>query len=205
VKLLRNNAVFVVLVLAAAPLYGQPSPTPDTPPDTTGDGTTGDGTTTPTDGTDPNAAITGSITVTLSIPEMTSRIGELDAQTEEDARHVLRLQIQARKEKDVIKLNCINDKLLQIKALRNIIEGAKTDFEIAVSGNSADEQQYQFTRITLSSENVRQLREEANACAGEIPDHIGETIVEWEGPDLPDEPDGVEGELEPPGYASPFN
>ena len=193
-KSLRNHAIWLVLVLAAAPLGAQPSPDPEPTPDT------------PTDGTDTDAAITGAVTVKLSTAEMTERIGELDKQSEDDARYVLRLQIQARKEKDVIKLNCINDKLLQIKALRNIIDGAKYDFDAAIASSSADEQQYQFTRVTLTTENIRQLREEANACAGEIPDVLGETQVGWTGPDLPDDPQDPFGvDIEAPGYASPFN
>lgn len=194
-KSLGKNVVFLCLLVGSA-VVAQPSPSPDQP----------DQPVTGTDGTDDTGAvISGQVTVTLTVPEMTDKIAELDKQTEDDAAYVLRLQIKARKDKDVIKLNCINDKLLQIKALRNIIEGAKTDFDIAVSGNSADEQQYQFTRITMSADNIRALREEANACAGEIPDHIGETSVDWTGPDIPpeDNPFGVE--VEPPGYASPFN
>jgi hypothetical protein len=203
--------VFVVLVLAAAPLYGQPSPgTGSGSGDTTvtggAGGTVSGGVSGDVSGdVDVGGTISGSVNANLTVAEMTAKIVEFDSQTEEDARHVLRLQIEARKQKDVIKLNCINDKLLQIKALRNIIEGAKTDFDIAVSGNSADEQQYQFGRITLSAENIRQLREEANACAGEIPDHIGETVVDWDGPVLPDDPDEFPGDIEPPGFASPFD
>jgi hypothetical protein len=200
VKSLRKNVVLLVLLVGTS-VVAQPSPSPDTPPDTTGDGAGTDGA-----GTDAGAAISGQVTVKLSSAEMTAQITTLDAQTEDDARHVVRLQIQARKEKDVIKLNCINDKLLQIKALRNIIEGAKTDFEISTSSNNADEQHYQFTRITLSAENIRALREEANACAGEIPDVIGETKVGWDGPDLPDDPTDPFGtDIEVPVYASPYN
>jgi hypothetical protein len=185
VKSFRNPAILLVL-LAAAPLGAQPAPTPEPEPDQA------------------DASLTGSVTANLTVPEMVAQLDELDKQTEEDARYVLRLQIQARKEKDVIKLNCINDKLLQIKALRNIIEGAKLDFDTA-TGN-ADEQQYQFSRVTLSADNIRQLREEANACAGEVPDTVGETVTDWTGPDLPDDPTDPFGQdIEPPGYASPFN
>jgi len=190
VKSLRKNAGLLILVIAS-PLLAQPAdPAPadgDTP--------------TPAD-----AVLDAASKVRLTVPEMQSKIAELDKKSEEDQRHVVRLQIVARKDKDVIRLNCINDKLLQIKALRNIIEGAKTDFEIAVSGSNADEQHYQFTRITLSAENIRALREEANACAGEILDAIGETKVGWDGPDLPDDPTDPFGtDIEVPGYASPFN
>jgi hypothetical protein len=193
---LRNTILYTCLLVGGAVVaQPAPTPTPDTPPDDT--------TAPATDGTD--ATLGGSISANLSLAEMTEQVAQLDTQTEEDAQYVLRLQLQARKEKDVIKLNCINDKLLQIKALRNIIEGAKSDFDIAVSGANSDEQHYQFSRVTLSADNIRALREEANACAGEIPD-LGETKSTWEGPDLPDDPtDPFETGIEPPGYASPFS
>jgi hypothetical protein len=192
VKSLRKNAVFVVLVLATTPLVAQPAPTPSLDP-------------APADGTDPGAAL-GGISADLTIPEMQAKIVEFGRATEEDQRHVLRLRIAARKDKDVIKLNCLNDKFLQIKALLNIIEAAWIDFDNAVTGSNIDEQHYQYTRISTSAENIRQLREEANACAGEIPDDIGDTDTGWTGPDLPDDPQDPFGtEIEPPGYASPYN
>jgi hypothetical protein len=187
-KSLRNNAVLLILVIAS-PLLAQPAPTDPAAPDPAPVG---------------DAVIEATLKVKLTVPEMQAKIAELDKKSEEDQRHVVRLQIVARKDKDVIRLNCINDKLLQIKALRNLIEAAKDDFEGAVASASADEQQHQFTKVTISSENVRV---EANACAGEIVSYVGKTIVDWTGPDIPDDPsdDLFADGIEPPGYASPYN
>jgi hypothetical protein len=121
-----------------------------------------------------------------------------------DAQIVLVLQVKARKEKDVIKLNCINDKLLQIRALRNAIDRSRSSFEGA-SGRLV-EQQEAFTDISGHVSDIRVLREQAQVCAGEG-ELRTDSVGDWQGPDLPDDPskdlfpDGVE----QPGYASPYN
>jgi hypothetical protein len=46
---------------------------------------------------------------------MRLRREQIQKDIDEDHKHVLHLQALARKEKDVIKLTCINDKLVQMK------------------------------------------------------------------------------------------
>ena len=188
-KSLRKNLVVLTVALLAGPILAQPAPDPRDPADATAD-----------------AAVQGTTGVKLTVAEMTTRLAELDRQTEDDLRHVVRLQITARKEKDVIRLNCINDRLLQIKALRNLLQAAIEDFHAAVATNLADQQTHQFTKVTMSAENIRQLREEANGCAGENLQYVGSTLTTWTGPDIPDDmTDPFGTEIDEPGYASPFN
>ena len=47
-----------------------------------------------------------------TISDATAQTAAILTQMREDANHVLRLQGIARKDKDVIKLNCVNDKLV---------------------------------------------------------------------------------------------
>lgn len=186
-KSLRKHVVGLVVVFTSTTLLAQPAPTADP--------------TAPT--VDATAAVGGQVTATLSQSEMDSRITELDQQTEVDAGYVLRLQIKARQEKDVIKLNCINDKLLQLKAMRNRIEEAKGEF---VTASDDDERSHQFSLITVSAENIRTLKEEAQACAGEGELYGLESKSSWQGPDIPDDPSDnpFPDDIEDPGYASPF-
>src|SRR5689334_13994747 len=51
----------------------------------------------------------------------------LHEQMRGDARHVMYLQQIAKKEKDVIKLNCVNDKLVQIKPQMNMADAAESE------------------------------------------------------------------------------
>lgn len=142
--------------------------------------------------------------VKLTVPEMTEQIVVFQTQVNEDTRIVMELQRKARKQQDVIKLNCINDALMQIKALRNIMDRSKLAFEGTVV--ETENREY-YKSIADSSNNIRQLRERANICAGEG-ELVSDSRNTFDGPDIPDDPSDdlfPEGDyIEPPGYASPY-
>ena len=64
-----------------------------------------------------------------------------------------------------------------------------------------------FEGISTAAENIRRLREEADQCIGEPVQTGGDSSNSFTGPDMPDDPTkGFTGpDLEPPGYASPYN
>lgn len=139
----------------------------------------------------------------FSLAEMHARIQLLHEQTRSDARHILHLQQIARQAKDVIKLNCVNDKLVQVKPILNLLD----EQSLEVDSSSDGERGLVFDKVTGAAESVHRLREEADQCIGE-PVTIGsESSNSFTGPTAPDDPSkGFTGkEIEPPGYASPFN
>ncbi len=135
--------------------------------------------------------------------EMSAELTQFSKDVAEAYRLVQQLQLKARKEKDVIRLNCVNDKLLQMKAVRNIFDEAKGRFENAQSGT---EQSIRFDETRENWTKVRMLREQALACVGEV-QFQSESQSGWNGPDIPDDPskDPFPEQPEDPGYASPFN
>lgn len=144
------------------------------------------------------------VTAVLSPADLQARVHLLREQTRADARHVQYLQQVARKEKDVIKLNCVNDKLVQIKPQLNLADSA----ESGLDGAADAARMAAFDSVAQAAENVRRLREEADQCIGEsITQGGGESSNSFTGPTAPDDPTkGFGGhELEPPGYASPYN
>ncbi|HEX2689707.1 MAG TPA: hypothetical protein VHN14_23980 [Kofleriaceae bacterium] len=65
-----------------------------------------------------------------------------------------------------------------------------------------------FGNFAQAAENVSRLREEADQCIGEvITQGDSESSNSFTGPKAPDDPTKgfTGGQLEPPGYASPFN
>ena len=118
-------------------------------------------------------------------------------------RHVKILQASARRDKDVIRLNCVNDKLVQIKPQMNIFDQAIRAVE---NSSESDDRAALFADVSGASENIRRLREEADQCIGE-PTLSTESRSGFTGPDIPDDPygDPFSPPIEPPGYASPFN
>lgn len=150
----------------------------------------------------------------LSLPEMVARAEALDAQIKGDMRHVLHLQTKARQEKDVIKLNCINDKLVQLKAQVNIFDAASALLRAGLeSGATAEDRQPAFVEASQTGAEIKSLRAEADVCVGEPELFKQESSSEVQRPAIPDDPAGHDpfgpggpgGGIEAPAYASPFN
>ncbi len=116
----------------------------------------------------------------------------------EDAQHVQHLQSIARRQKDVIKLNCVNDKLVQIKPQMNVADNALASFDL--------DHRVMLTTMNQAGESIRRLREEADQC-------IGEPILGNESSNSYTNPGGYDptsvnpwgNPIEPPAYASPYN
>jgi hypothetical protein len=164
----------------------------------------GVGTSTPGAAPDPNAAVHVDAASALSPADLQARVHLLREQTRADARHVQYLQQIARKEKDVIKLNCVNDKLVQIKPEMNLADSAES--QLGAANDAA--RIAAFDAVAQSADSVRRLREEADQCIGEpITQGGSESSNSFTGPTAPDDPTkGLGGgQIEPPGYASPFN
>jgi hypothetical protein len=132
------------------------------------------------------------------------RVQLLHEQMRGDARHVMYLQQIAKKEKDVIKLNCVNDKLVQIKPQMNLADASEGEMNSVADAARMSA----FDNVVQVAANVRRLREEADQCIGEpITFGGGESSNSFTGPHAPDDPTkGLPGnQIEPPAYASPYN
>jgi hypothetical protein len=112
----------------------------------------------------------------------------------------------ARKQKDVIKLNCVNDKYVQMKPQTNIFDTYSSELNGALEGNS-DTRFTMFADVTVAAENVKKLRQEADVCVGEPELSTSEYPPEVVGPDGIVSPgdNPFDNGIEPPGYASPYN
>lgn len=144
--------------------------------------------------------------VELTPKEMSFKADELIGLMREGLKEVIKVQKIARKQQDVIKLNCVNDKLLQVKQLLNIGEGANTNMQEAIAQGDETERYHQYGKITISQEQVKGLVEEAKNCIGEELIYIGPLDVDVDAPDVEDPedvfPDDID--IDPPAYASPF-
>ncbi len=121
---------------------------------------------------------------------------------------VVELQTIARKQKDVIKLNCVNDKLLQIKQLLNIGESNRTSLGEAIARDDESGRYDFFSNVTITHEQVVVLGSEAEQCIGEDLSFLGPTETTVEGGNEPDDPTKGEEpgfpEVEPLPVASPY-
>ncbi len=65
---------------------------------------------------------------------------------------------EARDSKDVVKLNCVNEKLTQIKGLLRIAEQADIALQEAVAKRETSGAQHEYTKVAIANDKVRQLR-----------------------------------------------
>jgi hypothetical protein len=146
---------------------------------------------------------------TLSPSEMATQVTEYKKRMEDVAKRVQVLIEEARKQKDIIRINCLTDKLVQVKANQNIADRSAQTMVDASARNDRDAAFHEYTRITIVNQNVQVLGGEAEACVGEDLSYVGQTRVDvdTEGvpPGDPTQPSGPSGpEIIRPPSASPF-
>jgi hypothetical protein len=100
---------------------------------------------------------------------------------------------EARNEKDVVKLNCANEKLTQIKALLKVAEQADIALHEAISSRDAGAES-ELSKVAIARAKIDGLRAEADQCIGQLAYIVDEkTTVEVQQPsDLPDAAADVE-------------
>jgi len=102
-------------------------------------------------------------------------------------RNVLSKVEEARSEKDVVKLNCVNEKLTQVKGLIKVAEQADIALHEALTAKdpAADSE---FTKIGIAKSKVDALKGDAEQCIGQLAYIVDEkTTVEVQAPQgLPD-------------------
>jgi hypothetical protein len=148
-------------------------------------------------------------TVDISVPQRSSLSGldmlmqgkEYRANMDKTATQLQAMVEQARKQKDVIRLNCVMDKLVQVKLNMNIADQALQRLQEATTRKDDGGALHEYTRITITNQKVQVLQNEGQTCVGAELNYIGATRVEVEAPELPQ---GVtDPSLEPPPLERP--
>ncbi len=104
----------------------------------------------------------------------------------EVVKRIQTLQDQAKREKDIIRLNCVTDKLVQARVNVNIAEQSMATMQESIARNDEGEQTHEFTRLTIVNQKVTVLGAEAENCIGEDLSFVGATRVDVEvDPNIP--------------------
>jgi len=104
----------------------------------------------------------------------------------ETLKHIQTLQDTARRHKDIIKLNCVTDKLVQAKVNINISEQAMNSMQESIARGDEGGRTHEFTRLTIVNQKVTMLGAEAENCIGEDLSFVGATKVDVEiDPNIP--------------------
>lgn len=173
----RRSVLLLALTLAAAPGAAQnasPPPAPAKPAAAT------------------KVPASGA-TRTLSADEQQAQAGSYLTEMRTIDGEIVRLAKQARAENDLLKLNCINDKLMQVRGHRSLARQARAELRAAALRRDAAEANHQFSKLTIIYQRVTVLGQEAQACVGEEAAYVGQTQVDLEvDPDVADAGDATD-------------
>ena len=119
---------------------------------------------------------------TISGDEMLSQGREYRQQIQSITMQIQVQSEQAKADKDVIRLNCLLDKLTQVKVNGTMMDQALQSLQECVSRHDDGAELHEYTRITIINQKVQVLRTEADACVGAETNYVGPTKVVVESP-----------------------
>jgi len=95
---------------------------------------------------------------------------------------------RAKLDKDIIKLNCVNDKLILVVGNIKVAEFSIKQLKEAARRRDDEARNHAFAKLTISYQKTIVLEQESDACIGEDIAYVGATRVETEvDPDITEE------------------
>lgn len=110
-------------------------------------------------------------------PEKIRRSAEALAKMRQALKDVLTKLEEARNSRDVVKLNCVNEKLTQVKGLLRISELADVAMQEAIAKKEDSGALHEYTKVSIASTKVTQLRAEAEQCLGQLAFRTDENLI----------------------------
>ena len=93
------------------------------------------------------------------------------------AQRISQMLEEARRESDIIRVTCLNDKLTQVNANMRIVQTRVTAFDNATT---PEQRNHEATVISVLGQKFQVLDQEANRCVGQDLYETGSTKVETE-------------------------
>ena len=84
----------------------------------------------------------------------------------------------AEKEKDVVRMQCLNQKLTSIRALLAVSEQASSAMQNALVASEGERADHEFRKIAVALSKVRQFNAEAESCLGAVGTQPGAIEIE---------------------------
>src|SRR5215471_6579447 len=84
---------------------------------------------------------------------------------------------EARATKDVVKLNCVNEKLTQVKGLLRISEQSDVALQEAVVKKDTTAAEHEYSKVSIAKNKVEQLRNESEQCIGQLAFRTDENLT----------------------------
>jgi len=123
------------------------------------------------------ADIQGDRTANLSGPEQMTEARHIIEVIGNIRRTVSDMLDRARQERDIIKVNCLDDKLTQIDVAQRSANDHQSLLENAVSISNDGLRNHEFNLMTIFRQRVSGLEAEARQCVGEDVGGFGDGLV----------------------------
>ena len=111
----------------------------------------------------------------LTPQEQLTEAGKHLTRMEGAAAGVRKMLEEARRQRDVVKTLCLNDKLSQVDVAIRSAKDRRGQLQSAVARNDAELSNHEFTIMTVLRQRSEQLVAEANQCIGEESAFVGDT------------------------------
>ncbi len=112
-----------------------------------------------------------SLTPKEELAESTKHVARMD----QAGAGVRKMLEEARKQRDVVKTLCLNDKLSQVDVAIRSGRDRGAQLQAAAARNDTELASHEFTILTVLRQRVEQLVAEANQCVGEESAFVGDT------------------------------
>jgi len=119
----------------------------------------------------------------VSDAEKIRQSGDMLRRSRQNLKEVLEKLEEARNSKDILKLNCVNEKLTQIKGLLKVIESADVTLQENIAKRETSAAEQEFTKESVAFRRLEGLRAEVEECIGQLAFQIGDQTVEFDVPD----------------------
>jgi hypothetical protein len=157
----------------------------------------------------PSGVLTERRALELAPSEAADRGKEMALVIERSAESIQRQLQSARRERDVVRVLCLNDKLNQVDVALRSAKDRVILLQAAAERNDTERTRHEYTVLAVLDDRVRTLVQESSQCVGEETGFIGEAEVSVSiDPNLPDGNAGFGSETyalpAPPNISSPI-
>ena len=104
----------------------------------------------------------------LSSPQKNTLAEKTAAELDGRVKRVLKMIEDASKKKDVILLNCLNDKLLSLRGLHKVSVDAEHGLAEAIARENVDLEEHNFRKVFIARDQGQIVAAEADACVGQV-------------------------------------
>jgi hypothetical protein len=116
----------------------------------------------------------------LTLEEMVTHGEALRAHMQNLEPRLAALIGDARQKKDIVRINCLTDKAVQLRASLSIADKSHSLLKEAAAKDDRGRALHEYTRLVIVNQNAQVLAGEAEACVGEDLSYVGATRVDVE-------------------------